>query len=521
MNLQVFREWPVLSIFVHVTLLLSIPTHLELLLIGLAPQVNFSIATTTDGPIVTSQTSGCEPNPCLNGGQCLNATSGPSCYCSSFPYTDGERCEINVLDASPVCPTNPCLNGGTCVRLLGGDFMCACSSGYSGRVCDVPPNNSLSLVSHCFPNPCMYEGICSETATGFRCTCIVPLTGNMCQEIPNGTDMCDPNPCQNAGVCTGGLEGDFAPLVCVCSAPYQGMFCKDIQGSDDGKTKIIIIAVACSIAAILGAICLLFIWRRIVRRKGREREGVATNNSTESPPAPAQLSPPDRYTSNSQPQPSMHRSNYVMPEGTDNVTDAPGTGVATDSSAGSPPAPADLLLPDCNPSRSQLQGSSDVIPEDAGDVTDAPGTGNHLIYAEAVEADDVECYGMTSLHLTRVSNSTSHYTTAHQSNQKVFISDTTNHSYESVQNEHPEGHINEIMVAANQGIGERVDTTRPRLPPPASPYTPIATPTLPPWTSESPAISPPLQPRPISPPSPQPPTSPPTPPSPTSLLTQH
>jgi hypothetical protein len=39
-------------------------------------------------------------------------------YCSNFP--------------------NPCKNGATCISTANGGFQCACTSGFSGNLCDYP-----------------------------------------------------------------------------------------------------------------------------------------------------------------------------------------------------------------------------------------------------------------------------------------------------------------------------------------------------------------------------------------------
>ena len=66
----------------------------------------------------------CEPEPCLNGGQCLDLINDFRCVC---PHgTTGERCETNDNDCAAA--DDLCHHGGTCVDGVG-TYSCQCPPG--------------------------------------------------------------------------------------------------------------------------------------------------------------------------------------------------------------------------------------------------------------------------------------------------------------------------------------------------------------------------------------------------------
>jgi len=62
----------------------------------------------------------CDPNPCQNGGSCLDG----ACTCATGFL--GENCETK-----DPCEPNPCQNGGSCT-----DGACTCADGFSGENCE-------------------------------------------------------------------------------------------------------------------------------------------------------------------------------------------------------------------------------------------------------------------------------------------------------------------------------------------------------------------------------------------------
>ncbi|XP_060780580.1 hyaluronan-binding protein 2-like [Neoarius graeffei] len=136
----------------------------------------------------------CNPNPCLNNGVCEDKKGTFKCKCpKSFK---GRTCEKTrkvckrktcgygqcVLTSSPPyfeckcippfkppdckkiapCEWNPCVNGGTCEK-DGQDFDCICNAGFSGKFCQVGPNDCYE------ENGESYRGLVSETEEGEDC----------------------------------------------------------------------------------------------------------------------------------------------------------------------------------------------------------------------------------------------------------------------------------------------------------------------------------------------------------------
>ncbi|XP_072292351.1 hyaluronan-binding protein 2-like [Eucyclogobius newberryi] len=139
----------------------------------------------------------CNPNPCRNRGVCEEKERGKrkfKCHCEK-PFK-GKKCEKGpkrcrkgrcgrgecVLTSRPpyyeckckepfrppncerhsVCDPNPCHNGALCVK-DGNDFDCACPTGFSGRYCQVGPNDCYTGDGE------SYRGNVSETDDGHEC----------------------------------------------------------------------------------------------------------------------------------------------------------------------------------------------------------------------------------------------------------------------------------------------------------------------------------------------------------------
>ena len=81
----------------------------------------------------------CEPNPCLNGGECA-AVGFPimeaSCICINDFF--GDLCS---MEAGGNCVPNPCENGGTCamVGFRTQREVCTCVGGFMGDECEREP----------------------------------------------------------------------------------------------------------------------------------------------------------------------------------------------------------------------------------------------------------------------------------------------------------------------------------------------------------------------------------------------
>uniref|UniRef100_A0A3B5LEG8 Delta like non-canonical Notch ligand 1 n=1 Tax=Xiphophorus couchianus TaxID=32473 RepID=A0A3B5LEG8_9TELE len=111
-------------------------------------------------------------SPCQNGGTCVEASGSaadPSCLCP--PGFSGALCDISAGSCQP----NPCLNGGNCTD-HGLAFTCACPPGYTGFTC-----NDTSSLSACAGAPCANDGTCVGQSDGtFRCICQKWYSGPTC-----------------------------------------------------------------------------------------------------------------------------------------------------------------------------------------------------------------------------------------------------------------------------------------------------------------------------------------------------
>ncbi|KAJ8418222.1 hypothetical protein AAFF_G00139310 [Aldrovandia affinis] len=136
----------------------------------------------------------CDPNPCFNNGVCEVKKNKFKCDCPR-PFK-GKRCQKVsnvckkkkcgrahcVITSTPpyfeckckgpfqppdcktesVCEPSPCMNGGSCIK-DGKHFECACPDGFSGKFCEVGPDDCYEGDGE------SYRGLVSETEEGKDC----------------------------------------------------------------------------------------------------------------------------------------------------------------------------------------------------------------------------------------------------------------------------------------------------------------------------------------------------------------
>ena len=85
-------------------------------------------------------------------------------------------------------------------------FICSCSSGYMGLLCD-------REIDECMSSPCVH-GKCRDLVGKFECRCDAGYAGIWCEE---NVDECLSSPCHH-GDCVDEVDG----YMCQCDDLYQG-----------------------------------------------------------------------------------------------------------------------------------------------------------------------------------------------------------------------------------------------------------------------------------------------------------
>uniref|UniRef100_A0A1I8GTR6 Delta-like protein n=1 Tax=Macrostomum lignano TaxID=282301 RepID=A0A1I8GTR6_9PLAT len=144
------------------------------------------------------------PNPCENGGRCVNKDGlGYNYTCLCQPGYTGFHCEKELND----CRLTGCANGGTC------------PSNSSGKkvVADLPPSNALTTAT-------------PIDSSDTRCHCRPGFTGRRCQF---NITRCSEGPCQGRGRCRDLPARAGGGFACDCDAGWSGQNCE--INTDDCK----------------------------------------------------------------------------------------------------------------------------------------------------------------------------------------------------------------------------------------------------------------------------------------------
>ncbi|CAH1253501.1 SNED1 [Branchiostoma lanceolatum] len=170
----------------------------------------------------------CRPNPCQNGGTCLDQVDDFVCLCR-HPY-EGKSCDVNTADP---CQSGPCENGGVCSS-SGGRFTCSCQPGWEGTTCQIN-------IDECASTPCKNGGTCTDGINLYTCTCPTGWKGTECQNFTcEGRAFSkyqNPDDCKTYYECLDGFP-DYVLQLC---APQYTVFSeatmkcewpKDVEGCD-------------------------------------------------------------------------------------------------------------------------------------------------------------------------------------------------------------------------------------------------------------------------------------------------
>lgn len=103
----------------------------------------------------------CTPNPCQNGGQCIDGIEGYQCTCA-VPYT-GPNCSTMI---SP-CQPSFCQNEGRCIPdAAHTGFTCNCSSGYTGELKALWSAYVFQSTQSCFWVDLLHNNVCEAFGRG-------------------------------------------------------------------------------------------------------------------------------------------------------------------------------------------------------------------------------------------------------------------------------------------------------------------------------------------------------------------
>ncbi|XP_060599315.1 uncharacterized protein LOC132752921 isoform X2 [Ruditapes philippinarum] len=119
------------------------------------------LSSTTDG-------NECMPQPCLNGGSCIDGTGDFTCLCR--PDFAGNICEIEINRCKY---GNVCYNGGTCTEETY-PYNCQCPAGFSGSSCEIVKVTSSGLKFVRIPFGHSLSLTCSDSIPYFTWVWIKP-----------------------------------------------------------------------------------------------------------------------------------------------------------------------------------------------------------------------------------------------------------------------------------------------------------------------------------------------------------
>ncbi|KAM9385782.1 protein crumbs homolog 1 [Pholidichthys leucotaenia] len=231
--------------------------------------------------------SECEPNPCLNGGECQDLFNAYNCSC--VEGWAGRRCDF-FMDT---CASNPCVHGNCSIS--GQTYECTCELGYKGVDCeeeiDMCENHLCAHGGTCLHGPNRYACLCPENYTGplcsehveeipwyivvknvrpklpvsvcgddtrnytcfnggnctnqeLSCDCPPGFIGHRCEQE---VDECKSNPCLNGGYCRNLIN----KFVCVCDMSYAGDICQTDLTSEGLRSDLLLSISLASVVLLL------------------------------------------------------------------------------------------------------------------------------------------------------------------------------------------------------------------------------------------------------------------------------
>uniref|UniRef100_A0A8C4NXA2 trypsin n=1 Tax=Dicentrarchus labrax TaxID=13489 RepID=A0A8C4NXA2_DICLA len=118
---------------------------------------------------------------------------------------------LELQEPEGQCNPNPCLNNGECELKNKGKFKCDCPKPFKGRKCEKGPKRCRR--GRCGRGEC----VLTSTPPFYECKCKAPFQPPHCRTL----SLCEPNPCRNGGTCI----RDANDFDCQCPPGYRGRFC--------------------------------------------------------------------------------------------------------------------------------------------------------------------------------------------------------------------------------------------------------------------------------------------------------
>ncbi|XP_071842405.1 uncharacterized protein [Apostichopus japonicus] len=205
---------------------------------------------------VTYPTPTCQRGNTLIGDAVCNLPSGSPNFvvgsntvnCECADAGDTASCDFTFeLTAGNPCSPNPCQNGGSCIELGGGAFFCSCINSFTGTTCEQggltaepcpPVTNNFGNTYFWNPPNCLLNGNVVGVAT--------------CTPQPGGSFFGPINPvscvCVNGGqqdTCSFNINASSTPDICVPNPCVGGAECRVAPATEAGYTCHSTVGVPC------------------------------------------------------------------------------------------------------------------------------------------------------------------------------------------------------------------------------------------------------------------------------------
>ncbi|KAH8855345.1 Protein jagged-1b [Schistosoma japonicum] len=116
----------------------------------------------------------CLLEPCQNGGQCVDLTTGYKCICP--PRFTGSQCQFTLK----ACQNNSCSNGGECLD-ESISFQCHCLKGWKGVTCQENINECSEIPKQTGRSLCQNNAGCRDLLGSYKCLCSSQWEGKHCE----------------------------------------------------------------------------------------------------------------------------------------------------------------------------------------------------------------------------------------------------------------------------------------------------------------------------------------------------